>query len=378
MTDHSNPREIEEGLQRDRARLTATLDELQDRVSVENLAKEALGMIRSNASAYTSSLDQAVRANPMALAVTAVGLAWLIFGSRKPAADSTDRWDARGSHGQRDGFGGDRRSEGARVPGGASGAEYGASPGAGAGPGPGFGAGHGDRDDDDSWSDRIDALRRDASRSLRRIEDDARSRVGDVRDLAADRARVVADLTGDMRAAFRHGLDDLSEAARERVARARQTAYQARLKMSQAAASGSQAAGRMIEEHPLVAGAIAMALGAALAAALPRTRVEDRTFGAESDRLMARAAAILREERARVARVSEGVAEELKGSARDVVDAAAEKAGEVYEKVRSRVAEEAGSGEAAASQDRTPGGEGASGAGGSVGGPAKGGGSTQV
>ena len=43
--------------------------------------------------------------------------------------------------------------------------------------------------------------------------------------------------------------------------------------------------GRFVKDHPLLVGAAGLALGAAVAAALPRTRREDRTFGERSDQL---------------------------------------------------------------------------------------------
>lgn len=51
--------------------------------------------------------------------------------------------------------------------------------------------------------------------------------------------------------------------------------------------------------RPLALGAVGMALGAALANALPRTAFEDRLFGAERDKLAAQAEQALRQEAAR-------------------------------------------------------------------------------
>lgn len=97
----------------------------------------------------------------------------------------------------------------------------------------------------------------------------------------------------------------------------------------------------MVNEHPMVAGGVALVLGAAFAAALPRTRVEDRTFGAESDRLMRAAAAQVREERARLKRVASGVADELGKAAREAADDAADAAAEIADEVKARAEKEA-------------------------------------
>ena len=65
-TTSTDPREIEADLDRERAALASTLDTLSDRVSVDNLAKEALGMLKTHAGSATTSIDHAVRANPLA------------------------------------------------------------------------------------------------------------------------------------------------------------------------------------------------------------------------------------------------------------------------------------------------------------------------
>jgi len=298
MTHHPDTRTIENGIEQSRNRLSETLDELTGRMSTDNLAREALGLIRSNAADYTRSIDQAVRANPLALALTGAGLAWLIFGGRGAAPDasrrSVSRWEDEG---------------GAPLPADSVAAK--------------------DLRDDVTWSDRIDALRDTASRALRRIESEARSYTGDMRDMASERTKVLNAFSQDMRDALSDGLDDLSETARARVVKMREAAYGARLRVQDTAANGGREVGRLVNDHPMIAGGLAMALGAAFAAALPRTRAEDRAFGAESDRLMMRAAEMLREERARMQETAEDVAQGLKVAARDAADTAAAKVADI-------------------------------------------------
>lgn len=298
MTRTHDTDTIEAGIERERASLASTLDALQSRVSIDNLAKEALGLVKSNAAVYTRSIDEAVRANPMALALTGVGIAWLIFGGKKgadePIVAAVDRWEEDGGSAY-------AYSEGAAFP------------------------------DDDAWRREIDQLRDTANSSIGKIEADARRHAeavrrgavdafSKVRDFAAERAAVLSEFTDSMKKSFRSGLDDLTESARDKIIAARERAYSARIKGESLARTGTRETGRLIEEYPLVAGVAALAAGAAFAAALPRTRVEDRTFGAESDRLMREATRLMHEERARLGRVTAGVADELKQSSRDVVE----------------------------------------------------------
>ncbi|WP_347311429.1 DUF3618 domain-containing protein [Defluviimonas sp. SAOS-178_SWC] len=315
MTQHPDTGHIEAELERSRARLNSAVDALQDRTSVESLAQEALSLIRSNAAVYTRSIDNAVRANPIALALTGVGIAWLVFGNRKTTQETTRaRWEDEGGY--------PNPSHQLATP-------EDTSPEIG------------------DWAGRIDALRERASQALRDIDSEARSYAGDLRGYAAERAKVLASFTEDMRVSLLDGLEGLSEVARDRIVKAREAAYLARLRVSRTARAGGRETERLINEHPMIAGVLAMALGAAFAAALPRTRVEDRTFGAESDRLMDAAAAMLREERERMERVASGVADELKTSARDVAETAADKAAEIGDNLRDRAQAEAKRGKAA-------------------------------
>ena len=366
-SDHRSAREIEADLERERADLAETLDELQDRVSVDRMAREALGMIRSNAGSYARSLDSAVRANPLALAVTAAGLAWLMFGSgpssrslsghaRRGRADPVEDW-------YRD------------TPPAFSGMDLEESPYGTTGR-PAYGQPRtADHPDDHGWSHRIDRMRAAARERVRRLEASARRRAGSMksgahhgyegsRDFAAERASVLRDFVREMRTGFSHGLEGLSDGARERVIAARERAYSARLSAERMAREGGDYARDTYREHPLAMGAVAMAAGAAAAAALPRTRLEDRTFGAESDRMMEEAREMLQAERERAERVARGVGEELRETVSEMRDRATEAAreakdhaAETSDRLRERAKDEAakGGGPAATSAMARPG-----------------------
>lgn len=342
MTHASNADTIEAGIERDRASLAATIDALQERVSVEHLAQEALGLVKTNAAAYTRSIDGAIRANPMALALTGVGIAWLIFGGRKndegSPSHAINRWEDEG------------------------GTAYPATT-----PPMSRAVPQDEWAEDNEWTRDIDTLRRKASTKIRHIEADAKAHavqvrngvaesLGKARDFAAERAAVLGNFAEEMKRSFRKGLDGLSETGRDQIIAAREHAYSARIRAERVARGGAREAGRLIEEHPLVAGVVALAVGAAFAATLPRTRVEDRTFGAEGDRLMEQANRLLRKERERIGRVASGVAEELKSSTltaaksatddvkeagRSVAASVSETVAETFDAVKDRAAKEA-------------------------------------
>lgn len=277
--------EIAASLERERQDLAVSLDGLRTRLSADMLVGDAMGYVKANLGPYARSLDGAVRSNPMAAVLAGVGLAWLVLGRKGASAppavplagtkfEAMSRWEDEGGP-----------------------------------PAP-------DHVADADWIAEADALRHRASGALARIEAAARDRLRPAADLALDRARVLADLAGTTRVAMQRGLEGLTQDARSRVLALREEAYAARL-------AAQRQGTRLIESHPIVSGAIGMAIGAAVASVLPHTRTEDRLFGQDRDRLLARAADALREERIRatatVSRLAETVAAEVKVSARDLV-----------------------------------------------------------
>ena len=98
-TTSTDPRDIEADLERERAALATTLDTLSDRVSVENLAKDALGMLKGHAGSATSSIDHAVRANPLAAALIGAGIAWMFLGPKVRSSTSSRSSDYASGYG---------------------------------------------------------------------------------------------------------------------------------------------------------------------------------------------------------------------------------------------------------------------------------------
>lgn len=274
MTD--TPSHIEADLARERAALASSLDALRDRLSVDALLRDGVGLLQRNAAPYARMVDEAVRANPLAVGLTGIGLAWLILGRRTAQAqhspdnevlagtpfEALSRWEDEG---------------GPVAP---------------------------LCDPEDAWVEQADDLRAKAAEALRALDAKARDGLSTAADLARERAAVLADLTRDVRSALGDGLAGLSDAARTRIMSAREAAYAVHVETRQRSR-------RMIEDRPLTCGAIAALAGAALAAALPQTEAEHRMLGAPRDRLMDEARRALAEEQARAAEVAAALARSL-------------------------------------------------------------------
>lgn len=275
------PAEIAAGLDRDRADLALAIDGLRDRFSVDALLGDAVDVAKTNLAPYGRALDTAVRSNPAAAVMAGVGLAWLIFGRKGgglageaasslagTSIEAVSRWEDEGGN-----------------------------------PAP-------RPEIEEAWIDEADSLRARASEMLSRIDAAARDRLQPVAEIARQRAEVLTGLAMDTRRVMRRGLEGLAVDAQDRILAVREKAYAAR---GAAIRQGT----RLIEDRPVLAGAIGMAIGAAMAAVLPRTATEDRLFGRDRDRLLAQAQAALRAETVRATRVASRLADTVTAEVRD-------------------------------------------------------------
>ena len=126
----------------------------------------------------------------------------------------------------------------------------------------------------------------------------------------ADAAQDATPKAPRMRAALMSGLANLPEPARKRVIQAREAAIDAQEKIDRQAAVAARKARGFHQRQPLATGAIAVGVGALLAALLPRTRTEDQMMGERRDALMQQAELTLRDELARAAATGEAALRE--------------------------------------------------------------------
>lgn len=118
------------------------------------------------------------------------------------------------------------------------------------------------------------------------------------------------------------GTEDLTEEARTRVIAARERAIAAGREMNRQAHHAQDRSIDLFERQPLIVGAIAFAIGAAIGAALPRTRLEDSTFGATRDDLVAEAERIYEEEKIRARAAIKEAGSEAQQAVKDAAGAA--------------------------------------------------------
>ena len=311
--------ELEREVEAQRNRVESTIGEIKDRLTPGQLVDEMLSYTKHGGAHFAANLGNTVTANPLPVALIGIGLAWLMSG-QKPST----------GHSAAHEFGG--RTYGAAEP------VYGAIKGslkriAHA------------RDDAGEWyssfADDSGATYRarsnefghrtghftdDAGKSFSGFIDDTGRLVASVRDEAGnmlDQATGWANHTWqDAKRAVGQQAGAVMDQAGEAMSQARHTAAD----MQQNAARLSRDAVRLLEDQPLVMGALAFAAGAALGATLPHTEQEDKLMGKTADDVKREAG-----------HVASDLYDEGKEKAAALYEDVSDKAGEIYDDAKRKL-----------------------------------------
>ena len=317
-TDTIRAEQLEREIEEDRRRIEERMDAIQAKMSPGQLLDEALSYAKaSGGGEYAANLGNAMKTNPIPVALMGVSMAWLMAnprGSRVAVAHGEDEVE----HPLAPVTGSVRR----------------------VGPAQGNGGG------------RYSHFTDEAGSRFRALTDESGRRAGHFMDEAGKTYRGFADATGrqihDIRDETGRLFDEASGWAAKTWGRLSSTAGKAGHSVMSGARSvgdGALSAGdqmrdyagelnesiaRHFRDQPLIGGALAFALGAAIGAALPHTRREDEAMG----------------------EMAEGVRNQLSTKAADALDKAEEVASDLYGKAaavasdvhdvaRERIAEEA-------------------------------------
>lgn len=352
MTDRS-PDEIEREIEAERAALARSLDQLQHQFSPEAMIDTASGYVREHGTVWAENAARQARDNPLALAVTGIGLAWLIAGpARKRARPGTyDRWAFMHDRSDfRETFGAPRhdevemgtaRSVRSRLPQSRQTPRVGYDhrvyePAAGfrsdgdpmTGSMSGFderlARASGDRDDP-SLRDRVSERAGDAADWVRHAFQSMTDRFGSNAptwtrsdDWTAHSNQ--AERSESLKKRLMEGTEKMTDAARDRVIAAREAALDAQHYLTARGRDYAETGREYYGEQPLIGGLLAFGIGAIIGAALPRTRQEDRYIGAYRDRALEEAERIYHEESAKLRAVADAALDEAKKVANEKLD----------------------------------------------------------
>jgi len=287
-----------------RLRVAELLDELRGRVSPGELVDQLVDVAGAGAAGdFARNLGSQVRNNPLACAVIGAGLAWLIIGDRRGGAglassdglsDAAARARAAAHH-----MGAAAADTSYRAAASAGHAAASAAEGVGR-----------------AGSSLADAAA-DAGSTLAERAHDVTSGVQAMAEVTADMARTVAGATSDT---IQGAAQGLGRGARGVGRSAGDVGRRAGDVITQVA--------QFVQEQPLIAAGLGIAIGAALGAALPPTEIENRLIGEGADDLKARARAAAAEQVEKAKKVAERTYDVAKEDAGHVAQEAARAARE--------------------------------------------------
>ena len=236
------PSAMEQEINYTRERIGRTVEELEQRLSPGQLVDQALGFARDHGGEFASNLAGSVRRNPLPMLVTGIGLIWLLKSqSSKSTQDSSHRIYT--PYGEGDSSYGGGSSEGQ--------------------------AGIKDR--------------------LAGIGETIKSKVAGVRSSASSVGDSVTESVRSAKSSLTDRMQDTSgsvqsttQSIRDKVGGATQTARER-------ARQAKDEFGTLMEEQPLLMGAVGVAIGATLAALAPTTRRERDMLGDASDKVASKA-----------------------------------------------------------------------------------------
>lgn len=329
---HKSAAELEREIELQRTRVESTIDQIQQKLSPGQLVDELLAYTKGGGGEFLTSLQKNVTSNPLPVALLGVSLAWLIAKPGDSAAASrsdTDRtWDNsintnRGYHNDR---GASQSNYPVKIISGGSLRRLGHT--------------------EDEGGQRYSQFADDAGNKFKALTDPVGRRAGHFVDETGNTFRGFTDAAGKQIDQFRDEAGGLLEHATDWASHtwdmAREILHDARDAVSSgqsglghqasnaADALRSQTASlnetmlNQFKDQPLVAGALAFALGAALGSTLPHTPQEDALLGEAADKVKGAA----------LDQASE-LYDQGKAKAADLYETAADKAGDLYEKAKT-------------------------------------------
>jgi hypothetical protein len=226
-----SPADLEHEIDATRAELEDTLEELEHRLNPNELFNQAMTRVRQHGGEFTQNLGESIKQNPLPTLLTSIGIAWLMATNARSDGDMTSSDLRRGMH---DTTGRLRRGL------------------------------HDTRDALRRGKDRMAAAKDRMSAAKDRATGALHEGEESIREGIESSRSAISRST----AALRSGTQNAADSARYLRSQARQRAYRAK--------AGAQ---HMLAEQPLLLGALGIAAGALLGAALPSSEQEDRSFG---------------------------------------------------------------------------------------------------
>ena len=302
-SENPSSAEIEQEIAEDRRRIEDRLDAIQQRMSPGQLVDEVLNYAKSSGGGeYASNLGAAVKNNPIPMALVGVGLAWLMAGSK-----TTSSYAGRNDEYPLAVVKGDLRRSGPVT-----------------------------LEGDKRYSHFTDG----GGSRYKALTDETGRRAGHFIDESGKTFRGFADATGrqyrDLRDEAGKLFDEASGWVSNTWSDLTRSAGKTGETLSSAGQSAAQTGAQLndailkhFRDQPLVGGALAFAVGAAIGAALPHTQTEDEALGAAADDV-----------KTRVSTETSKTLDKAGDIVAEVYEKAVSVAGDVHDVARDRILDE--------------------------------------
>ncbi len=310
--DNKSSAEIEREVEAQRDRVEARIGEIKERLSPGQLIDEALAYTKDGGSHFASNLGSTIAANPLPAVMLGVSLAWLMSGQGPKLNQHHE------SHSYRPSVNPDYPY--ARISG--SGMRR---------------TRHSADESGQWWSEfetgdggRYKAKSNEKGHRLGHFVDDTGKFFSGFIDDAGHRIKQFQDESGNMMEDATgwasHTWSDMQQNLAQGAQQVASSAQDLGREMQKQTDHLTRQIGSLFEQQPLIAGALAFAAGAALGAALPHTREEDKLVGEAGDKL-----------RREAAHMAGDLYEKGKEQVGDAYQQVAAKAGEAYEDVKGKI-----------------------------------------
>jgi len=272
--------ELEREVEAQRQRIEDRIGEIKERLSPGQIVDELLSYTKNGGQHFAANLGQTVSNNPLPAALLGISLVWLMSGQQGPKLNMPHAPSPRGAD--------DDDLPYATISGGMRRISHGEDE-----------AGKWHSEFEDSSGRRYKAESSELGARAGAFMDNAGRKFGGFIDEAGHRVRDFQDEAGnrfdDAAGWASHRWHDIERGVGNTLDQVGQQAQQ----LGGAAQHQMDRTSRMImdsfQNQPLVAGALAFAAGAALAAALPHTAQEDQAVGKVADKVKGKAAQVASE-----------------------------------------------------------------------------------
>jgi len=302
ISDISDAEAIERDLARTRARMDSRLDELQDHLTPKQMLNDAFAYFRGgDGSGFTNELIGKAKANPLPIALTAIGIAWLMASSQQrdvPAAKSNAPTKSP--------YGDDLDARLRRAEGDVDRSSY---------------------DDDAGYAAGLDTARGHVLGIVRSASDTAASYTQRIKEALTAANHSVRQASHDLTSSSSKALGQLGDSISTQTA----NIYEG----TQTMAQSSRTAFASLTSNPFALGTVAALVGVVAGSLIPTLDEEEHALGAVAQKLKTTGRDLAQDVVDRGGRIANDTLEAVKGSAESHGLVADRPVGEVLAEVKS-------------------------------------------